>query len=404
MLIVSVIGWKVDGFLGALVCTVAICAPSSALTFAIAHVWDRFRDAPLRKAIQHGLAPVTVGLVLASGFILARTVDHSARRRRADRGDGRAGAGDAPASAVDARRRRGGRRVRRRLGRRACRSCPMSPSTSKRSSGASSGTGWSEIRLEQSVRASHRGAARRGRRRDGASVGVRRLGKRIVIALEGELFLVLHLMIAGRLRWLARGSQAAGAYHAGDLRVRHRRAGVHRSGHAQARLAAPRRAAPAALAAFDTRRRSRSTTPMPRAFAARLTAGKPYAQARADRSAIVQRHRQRLLRRDPASRPPVAAGADPQAQHRGDRAAVRLGQGGTGRMDRAPAATKRAKTFPQASPPSGRRWRCMAASASRARIAARRCSASSTRTTKPITARIARPEARCSPIGRCHAC
>lgn len=30
---------------------------------------------------------------------------------------------------------------------------------------------------------------------------VRRLGKRIVIALEGELFLVLHLMIAGRLHW-----------------------------------------------------------------------------------------------------------------------------------------------------------------------------------------------------------
>ena len=31
--------------------------------------------------------------------------------------------------------------------------------------------------------------------------GLRRLGKRIVIALEGELYLVLHLMIAGRLRW-----------------------------------------------------------------------------------------------------------------------------------------------------------------------------------------------------------
>ncbi|TMH38218.1 MAG: formamidopyrimidine-DNA glycosylase [Betaproteobacteria bacterium] len=31
---------------------------------------------------------------------------------------------------------------------------------------------------------------------------VRRLGKRIVIALEEELFLVIHLMIAGRLRWL----------------------------------------------------------------------------------------------------------------------------------------------------------------------------------------------------------
>ncbi len=32
-------------------------------------------------------------------------------------------------------------------------------------------------------------------------VGLRRLGKRIVFALEEDLFLVLHLMIAGRLRW-----------------------------------------------------------------------------------------------------------------------------------------------------------------------------------------------------------
>ena len=32
-------------------------------------------------------------------------------------------------------------------------------------------------------------------------VGVRRLGKRIVVELEGDLFLVLHLMVAGRLRW-----------------------------------------------------------------------------------------------------------------------------------------------------------------------------------------------------------
>jgi chromate transporter len=75
MLIVSVIGWKVDGFIGALVATVAICAPSSVLTFAVAHIWDRFRDAPLRVAIQLGLAPVTVGLVLSSGYILARTAD-----------------------------------------------------------------------------------------------------------------------------------------------------------------------------------------------------------------------------------------------------------------------------------------------------------------------------------------
>ena len=32
-------------------------------------------------------------------------------------------------------------------------------------------------------------------------VGLRRLGKRVVIEAEGELFLVFHLMIAGRFRW-----------------------------------------------------------------------------------------------------------------------------------------------------------------------------------------------------------
>src|SRR5256885_16716760 len=31
--------------------------------------------------------------------------------------------------------------------------------------------------------------------------GIERVGKRIVLALEGGLFLVIHLMIAGRLRW-----------------------------------------------------------------------------------------------------------------------------------------------------------------------------------------------------------
>jgi formamidopyrimidine-DNA glycosylase len=35
-----------------------------------------------------------------------------------------------------------------------------------------------------------------------------RIGKRIALAFEGELFLVVHLMIAGRLRWLEPGAKA----------------------------------------------------------------------------------------------------------------------------------------------------------------------------------------------------
>jgi formamidopyrimidine-DNA glycosylase len=49
-------------------------------------------------------------------------------------------------------------------------------------------------------------AAAEGRRVE----AVRRLGKRIVLALEGELFLVLHLMVAGRLRWLPRAAKPPG--------------------------------------------------------------------------------------------------------------------------------------------------------------------------------------------------
>ena len=39
---------------------------------------------------------------------------------------------------------------------------------------------------------------------------VRRMGKRIVLALDRDLFLVIHLMIAGRLRWLAPGVKPPG--------------------------------------------------------------------------------------------------------------------------------------------------------------------------------------------------
>jgi formamidopyrimidine-DNA glycosylase len=41
-------------------------------------------------------------------------------------------------------------------------------------------------------------------------VELRRLGKRIVVGLEDDVFLVLHLMIAGRLHWKPRGAKVPG--------------------------------------------------------------------------------------------------------------------------------------------------------------------------------------------------
>ena len=77
VLIVSLIGWKVAGVLGGIVAMLAMSGPSSILTYGVAHAWERFRDAPWRIAIQRAVAPITVGLILASGYVLTRTVDHS---------------------------------------------------------------------------------------------------------------------------------------------------------------------------------------------------------------------------------------------------------------------------------------------------------------------------------------
>ena len=41
-------------------------------------------------------------------------------------------------------------------------------------------------------------------------LALRRLGKRVVWDLEGDLFLVIHLMIAGRFKWLERGAKIPG--------------------------------------------------------------------------------------------------------------------------------------------------------------------------------------------------
>ena len=76
VLVVALIGWKAAGVTGALVSMLSMCGPSSIMTYQVARVWDRFRHAPLRIAIERGLAPITVGLILSSGYVLTRATDH----------------------------------------------------------------------------------------------------------------------------------------------------------------------------------------------------------------------------------------------------------------------------------------------------------------------------------------
>ena len=75
VLFATLIGWQLAGWQGALMATAALCVPTCTLTFLFARTWERFKDAPWRVIVQAGLVPVTVGLIAASAFLLARAAD-----------------------------------------------------------------------------------------------------------------------------------------------------------------------------------------------------------------------------------------------------------------------------------------------------------------------------------------
>jgi len=68
ILIVTLIGWKVAGWLGAVVATLALFVPSSLLFCAVTVLWQRFSGSPWRDTIERGLAPIAVGLIFAGAY------------------------------------------------------------------------------------------------------------------------------------------------------------------------------------------------------------------------------------------------------------------------------------------------------------------------------------------------
>jgi chromate transporter len=75
-MVLALIGFKAGGVLGALVAIAALSVPTSLLAFGVVKVWDRFKTARWRIAIQDGLVPVTVGFVAAAAWLLIRAADN----------------------------------------------------------------------------------------------------------------------------------------------------------------------------------------------------------------------------------------------------------------------------------------------------------------------------------------
>jgi chromate transporter len=67
-LIVTLIGWQVAGFAGALVASLGIFLPASLLFYGFTLFWRRHAAGHWRGKLARGLAPVSVGLLLASSY------------------------------------------------------------------------------------------------------------------------------------------------------------------------------------------------------------------------------------------------------------------------------------------------------------------------------------------------
>lgn len=76
MMFVTLIGWQLSGWAGAIVATLAIVGPPILLTMTVTRLNARNPDAPLGRAIRGGLGPIAIGLTLSSGWILARSSDN----------------------------------------------------------------------------------------------------------------------------------------------------------------------------------------------------------------------------------------------------------------------------------------------------------------------------------------
>jgi chromate transporter len=75
VILVTLIGYHVAGISGAAVTTVAMCGPTCVFAYFVGRVWERFKYAPWRMAIQAGLVPVSIGLVAASAYLIARAAN-----------------------------------------------------------------------------------------------------------------------------------------------------------------------------------------------------------------------------------------------------------------------------------------------------------------------------------------
>ncbi len=79
MMFVTLLGWLLAGWPGAIVATLAIMFPPIFLTLGVTRLHANNPNSPLGRAIRGGLGPIAIGLTLSSGWILAQSADQNWR-------------------------------------------------------------------------------------------------------------------------------------------------------------------------------------------------------------------------------------------------------------------------------------------------------------------------------------
>lgn len=72
---ITLIGWRLAGFLGALLATFAMLVPPMLVVYGILRFGEARVGPRFQKAMREGLAPVSAGLMLAFGWVLCSHVD-----------------------------------------------------------------------------------------------------------------------------------------------------------------------------------------------------------------------------------------------------------------------------------------------------------------------------------------
>ncbi len=73
---VTLLGLQAAGWSGAIATTLGVLIPATGFSLIASALHAQHADAPLALAVRRGLAPVALGFMLASGWLLLRSVEH----------------------------------------------------------------------------------------------------------------------------------------------------------------------------------------------------------------------------------------------------------------------------------------------------------------------------------------